>query len=101
MRYLNFIRQTGLFDFLLINFLSFENYSKSKEIIIIIFISFIIIWLQKYDILIKIEKKICKSYILFIIYQIINIYFPETLFQIKNIIIYFLSYISIDSELKK
>ena len=101
MRYLNFIRQTGLFDFLLINFLSFENYSKSKEKIIIIFISFIIIWLQKYDILIKIEKKICKSYILFIIYQIINIYFPETLFQIKNIIIYFLSYISIDSELKK
>jgi hypothetical protein len=101
MQYLIFIRQTGIFDFLLINFLSFENYSQSKEKIMIIFISFIIIYLQKYDILIKFEKKICKSYLFFIIYQIINIYFPETLFQIKNILIYFLSYIVLDSELKK
>jgi hypothetical protein len=57
MQYLIFIRQTGIFDFLLINFLSFENYYQSKEKIMIIFISFIIICLQKYDILIKFEKK--------------------------------------------
>ena len=50
MQYLIFIRQTGIFDFLLINFLSFENYSQSKVKIMIIFISVIIICLQKYDI---------------------------------------------------
>ena len=101
MKYLKFIRQTGLFDFLLIQFLSFESYSKSKEKILIIFITFIIILLNDYDILKKIEKKICKSYMLFIIYQILNIYLPKTLFQIRNIVIFFLSYIVIDSELKK
>ena len=56
---------------------------------------------QEYNILSEIEKKIKTSYILFIIYGIVNIYFPENRLVLKKICIFILSFLAFDFELKK
>lgn len=99
MKYLNFLRFSGLFDFILINFISFEKCSSDK--VILIFLSLLLFIFQEYNILSEIEKKIKTSYILFIIYGIVNIYFPENRLVLKKICIFILSFLAIDFELKK
>ena len=99
MKYLNFLRFSGLFDFILINFISFEKCSSDK--VILIFLSLLLFIFQEYNILSEIEKKIKTSYILFIIYGIVNIYFQENRLVLKKICIFILSFLAIDFELKK
>jgi hypothetical protein len=99
MKYLNFLRFSGLFDFILINFISFEKCSSDK--VILIFLSLLLFIFQEYNILSEIGKKIKTSYILFIIYGIVNIYFPENRVVLKKICIFILSFLAIDFELKK
>lgn len=99
MKYLNFLRFSGLFDFILINFISFEKCSSDK--VILIFLSLLLFIFQEYNILSEIGKKIKTSYILFIIYGIVNIYFPENRLVLKKICIFILSFLAIDFELKK
>ena len=99
MKYLNFLRFSGLFDFILIYFISFEKCSSDK--VILIFLSLLLFIFQEYNILSEIGKKIKTSYILFIIYGIVNIYFPENRVVLKKICIFILSFLTIDFELKK